>query len=91
VIATRKWKLYLGILRALPLGFAEEQCPVFAWATNSQEVLLLNTGSDTVVFIHLVRAALVRCHGTMCPVLTVFFSLLYAAITFLPKGVIKGF
>ena len=42
-------------VRALPLVFAEElKCPVFAWATNSQEVLLLNTGSDTVVFIHLV-------------------------------------
>ena len=53
-------------VRALPLGFAEElKCPVFAWATNSQEVLLLNTGFNTVVFIHLVRAALVRCHRTM--------------------------
>ena len=43
----------------------------------------------------LVRAACVRCHGTKCPLLTAFFSLLSSLslspdVTFLPERVIVG-
>ena len=42
--------------------------------------------------IKLVQADYVRCHGTKCPLLTVFFSLLYSeVVTFLPERVIVGF
>ena len=33
----------------------------------------------------------VRCHGTKCPLITAFFSLLSPDVTFLPEGVIVGF
>jgi hypothetical protein len=33
----------------------------------------------------------VRCHGTKCPLLTAFFLLLSACVTFLPEEVIVGF
>ena len=32
-----------------------------------------------------------RCHGTMCPLLTALFLFLSVAVTFLPEGVIVGF
>ena len=38
----------------------------------------------------LVQAACMHCHGTKCPLLTVFFSL-SPCVTFLPEGVIVGF
>ena len=65
-------------------------CSILLTPVSCFSILIINVYA-TFVEKKMVRAACVPCHGSKCPLLTVFIFFLSARVTFLQEGVNLGF